>query len=114
VARLVERSRPESCSGRIFRNLWTRVSGALVEETDRRHRRGSTVFTLVVEAIVGAIWPTSASTSRTGRYALEMPLRDFGGTTQLLPWWGGACMLLIYGIALGVLGTFTTLRSDVT
>jgi hypothetical protein len=69
-----------------------------------------------VEAIVGAIGPT------LGEYlpgqaatALEDAARtNFGGTTQLLPWWGGACMLLIYGIALAFLGTFTTLRSDVT
>ena len=75
------------------------------------------VFTLVVESIIGAIWPT------IGEYlpgqaatALEDAARtNFGGgTTQLLPWWGGAIMLLIYGIALAFLGTSTTLRSDIT
>ena len=75
------------------------------------------VFTLVVESIVGAIWPT------IGEYlpgqaatALEDAARtNFGGgTTQLLPWWGGAIMLLIYGVALAFIGTFTTLRSDIT
>jgi hypothetical protein len=75
------------------------------------------VFTLIVEAIIGAIWPT------IGEYlpgqaatALEDAARtNFGGgTTQLLPWWGGAAMLLVYGIALAFLGTFTTLRSDIT
>jgi hypothetical protein len=75
------------------------------------------VFTLVVESIVGAIWPT------IGEYlpgqaatALEDATRTSfgGGTTPLLPWWGGAIMLLVYGIALALVGTFTTLRSDIT
>ena len=75
------------------------------------------VFTLIVESIVGAIWPT------IGEYlpgqaatALEDAARTHfgGGTTQLLPWWGGAGMLLIYGVALAFVGTFTTLRSDIT
>jgi hypothetical protein len=48
--------------------------------------------------------------------ALEDAARStFGGSTsQLLPWWGGAIMLLIYGIALTVVGTLTTLRTDIT
>ena len=75
------------------------------------------VFTLVLESIVGAIWPT------IGEYlpgqaatALEDATRTSfgGGTTPLLPWWGGAIMLLVYGIALALVGTFTTLRSDIT
>ena len=74
-------------------------------------------FTLVIESIVGAIWPT------IGEYlpgqaatALEDAMRtNLGGTpTQLLPWWGGAVMVLIYGTALAAAGTLTTLRSDVT
>ncbi|MGD1012516.1 MAG: hypothetical protein ABR925_08315 [Acidimicrobiales bacterium] len=75
------------------------------------------IFTLVVEPIIGAIWTT------VGEYmpgqaatALEDAARStFGGSTsQLLPWWGGAIMLLIYGIALTVVGTLTTLRTDIT
>jgi len=74
------------------------------------------IFTLVVETIVGAIWPT------IGEYlpgqaatALEDAARTtFRGNSPLLPWWGGAIMLLIYGFALAFLGTFTTLRSDIT
>jgi ABC-type transport system involved in multi-copper enzyme maturation permease subunit len=74
------------------------------------------IFTLVIEAIVGDIWPT------IGEYlpgqaatALEDAARSsFRGNGPLLPWWGGAIMLLIYGIALALLGTFTTLRSDIT
>ena len=75
------------------------------------------IFTLVVETIVGAIWPT------IGEYlpgqaatALEDAARTSfgGGADRLLPWWGGALMLLVYGVALAVLGTLTTLRSDVT
>ena len=31
-----------------------------------------------------------------------------------LPWWGGALLLVVYGVVLAVVGTFTTLRSDVT
>jgi len=74
-------------------------------------------FTLVVETIVGAIWPT------IGEYlpgqaatALEDAARTTfrGGTTELLPWWGGAAMVLVYGVALALVGTFTTLRSDIT
>ena len=74
------------------------------------------IFTLVVETIIGAIWPT------IGEYlpgqaatALEDAARtSFSGNSQLLPWWGGAAMLLIYGVALALVGTFTTLRSDIT
>ena len=74
-------------------------------------------FTLVVETIIGAIWPS------IGEYlpgqaatALEDAARtSFRGTeTQLLPWWGGAIMLLVYGVALAFVGTSTTLRSDIT
>jgi ABC-2 type transport system permease protein len=74
-------------------------------------------FTLVVETIVTAIWPT------IGEYlpgqaatALEDAHRTGfnGGTVQLLPWWGGAVMLVVYGVVLAVLGTTTTLRSDIT
>ncbi len=74
------------------------------------------IFTLVVETIVTAIWPT------IGEYlpgqaatALEDATRTtFGSNNPLLPWWGGAIMLLIYGVALAVVGTLTTLRSDIT
>ncbi len=74
------------------------------------------IFTLVVEAIVGAIWPT------IGEYlpgqaatALEDAARTtLRGNSTLLPWWGGAIMLVVYGVALSLLGTFTTLRSDIT
>ncbi|HVC71531.1 MAG TPA: hypothetical protein VNC61_14855 [Acidimicrobiales bacterium] len=73
-------------------------------------------FTLVVETIIGAIWPS------IGQYlpgqsatALENAGRTtFGETTRLLPWWGGAVMLVVYGVVLSVVGTLTTLRSDVT
>jgi ABC-2 type transport system permease protein len=74
-------------------------------------------FTLVVETIVTAIWPT------IGEYLpgqAATALEDAGrtafnaGTAQLLPWWGGAVMVLLYGIVLSVVGTITTLRSDVT
>ena len=74
-------------------------------------------FTLVIETIISAIWPT------IGEYlpgqaatALEDAVRTSfeNSSTQLLPWWGGAVMLLIYGLALAVVGTFTTLRADVT
>jgi hypothetical protein len=74
------------------------------------------LFTLVVETIVGAIWPT------IGKYlpgqaatALEDAARtSFRGTTPLLSWWEGAIMLCVYGIALSVIGTLTTLREDIT
>jgi hypothetical protein len=74
------------------------------------------LFTLVVEGIVGAIWPS------IGEYlpgqsatALEDAARtSLSAHSQLLPWWGGAIMLLVYGSALCIVGTLTTLRSDVT
>jgi ABC-2 type transport system permease protein len=74
-------------------------------------------FTLVVETIVTAIWPTigeylpgqaATALEDAGRTAFN------GGTVQLLPWWGGAVMVLAYGIVLSVVGTITTLRSDIT
>ena len=74
-------------------------------------------FTLVVETIVGAIWPgigeylpgqAATALEDAGRITLR------GGTTELLPWWGGAIMLVIYGVVLAVVGTLTTLRSDIT
>ena len=74
-------------------------------------------FTLVVETIIVFIWPT------IGEYlpgqaatALEDAARTtFGGASNsLLPWWGGAVMLVVYGVVLSVVGTLTTLRSDVT
>ena len=75
------------------------------------------IFTLVVESIVADVWPT------IGKYlpgaaatALEDAARTSfgGGNTPLLSWWGVAIMLLIYGVALAVVGTLTTLRSDIT
>lgn len=75
------------------------------------------VFTLVVESIIGAIWPTIGE-YLPGRAAtaLEDAARTTigGGTNPLLPWWGGLLMLLVYGIALTVIGASTTLRTDVT
>ncbi|MGP8060695.1 MAG: hypothetical protein ACLP9C_13810 [Acidimicrobiales bacterium] len=73
-------------------------------------------FTLVVESIIVAIWPT------IGEYlpgqaatALEDAKTTIGiGHSSLLPWWGGAIMLVIYGVVLTVVGTLTTLRSDIT
>jgi ABC-2 type transport system permease protein len=74
-------------------------------------------FTLVVETIVAAIWPT------IGEYlpglaatALEDAARSSfeSSNTQLLPWWGGAVMLVVYGVVLSFVGTSTTLRSDIT
>ncbi|MGD0944887.1 MAG: hypothetical protein ABR972_11525 [Acidimicrobiales bacterium] len=74
-------------------------------------------FTLVVESIIVAVWPT------IGKYlpgeaatALENASRtSFGGTsTPLLSWWEGAIMLVIYGVVLAYVGTVTTLRSDIT
>jgi ABC-2 type transport system permease protein len=74
-------------------------------------------FTLVLEAIVGAIWPTigeylpgqaATALEDAGRTTFE------GVNTRLLPWWGGAIMLVVYGVVLALVGTLTTLRSDVT
>ncbi|MGO9333785.1 MAG: hypothetical protein ACLQCU_07015 [Acidimicrobiales bacterium] len=75
------------------------------------------IFTLVVESIVAAVWPTIGEyLPGAAATALEDAARTSfgGGNTPLLPWWGGAIMLLIYGVALAVVGTLTTLRSDIT
>jgi ABC-2 type transport system permease protein len=75
------------------------------------------IFTLVVETIIGAVWPTigeylpgqaATALEDAGKTTLG------GGTVHLLPWWGGALLLVVYGVALAVLGTLTTLRSDIT
>ena len=39
---------------------------------------------------------------------------DGGFEQQLLPWWGGALVLLAYGVVFAVLGTLLTTRRDVT
>ena len=74
-------------------------------------------FTLVIETIVGSVWPT------IGEYlpgqaatALENAGRTTfrGDSSVLLPWWGGAIMLILYGVVLALVGTLTTLRSDIT
>jgi hypothetical protein len=74
-------------------------------------------FTLVVEGIVGAIWPSVGEYLPGGAAtALEDAGRTTigGTTTPLLPWWGGALLLVLYGVVLAVVGTLTTLSSDVT
>lgn len=75
-------------------------------------------FTLVVETIIVAVWPTIGE-YLPGQSATALEdagrIAAFGSTgSQLLPWWGGAVMLVIYGVALSVIGTMTTLRGDVT
>jgi hypothetical protein len=80
------------------------------------------IFTLVVESIIQAIWPTigeylpgQSATALENAARTNLGSGPFGGgTTHLLPWWGGATMLLVYGIALATVGTLTTLRSDIT
>ncbi len=54
----------------------------------------------------------SSSRSVSSTQAARTTFR--GGTTELLPWWGGAAMVLVHGVALNLVGTFTTLRSDIT
>lgn len=74
-------------------------------------------ITLVIEAIVVAIWPN------IGRFLpgqAATAVEDAGktnlgnATVHLLPWWGGVIMLIVYGVALSVVGTMTTMRVDVT
>ncbi len=74
------------------------------------------VFTLVVENIILAIWPTIAE-YLPGRAAtaLEDATRTItANSNPILPWWGGLLMLVVYGVALTVIGASTTLRTDVT
>jgi len=74
-------------------------------------------FTLVLEAIVEAVWPTIGEylPGRAATALEDSAHRTIGiGNSSLLPWWGGAGMLVIYGVVLALVGTMTTLRSDVT
>ena len=53
------------------------------------------------------VQPTSVNVAT----ALEDAARTtFAGNTRLLPWWGGAAMLVVYGVVLSFVGTLTTLR----
>jgi len=73
-------------------------------------------FTLVVETIIAAIWP-SIGEYLPGLAATALddaPRTSFAGPSQLLPWWGGAVMLVVYGVVLAAVATRTTLRSDIT
>ena len=74
-------------------------------------------FTLVVEAIIGAIWPTIGEylPGQAATALEDAAPSTFGGSpAHLVPWWGGALLLVVYGVVLAVVGTLTTLRSDVT
>jgi hypothetical protein len=74
-------------------------------------------FTLVVEPIIGFVWPTPAEylPGQAATALEDAAHRTFGGgTNQLLPWWGGALVVVAYAVILSLVGTFTTLRSDVT
>jgi hypothetical protein len=73
-------------------------------------------FTLVVETIIAAVWPAVGQfLPGLAATALEDAMRtSFSGNTRLLSWWAGALMLVAYGVVLSFVGTFTTLRSDVT
>ena len=72
------------------------------------------VFTLIIENILGAIWPTVGEYMPGGAATavenFNLGVRD----SAILPWWGGAIMLLIYGTALAALSARTTMRSDIT
>jgi len=77
-------------------------------------------FTAIVEPIVVAALP-SVGRYLPGQAALALSSvtakasQGFTGRiVHLLPWWGGGLMLLVYGVALSVLGSLTTLRADVT
>jgi ABC-type transport system involved in multi-copper enzyme maturation permease subunit len=74
-------------------------------------------FTFLVEPLVGLglhaghlddvskFLPTSASSAMTS------PAAPYG---QLLPWWGGALVLLVYAAVFGGIGIVLTARRDVT
>jgi ABC-2 type transport system permease protein len=73
-------------------------------------------FTLVVETIIAAVWPAIGQfLPGLAATALEDAMRtSFSPNTRLLSWWAGGLMLVAYGVVLSFVGTFTTLRSDVT
>lgn len=72
-------------------------------------------FSLVVEGIVGSVLPTVAEyLPSQAATALENAKATVGESGSLLPWWGGAIMVLVYAVGLTVLGVLTTMRSDVT
>ena len=72
------------------------------------------VFTLVIEGIVGGIWPTIGEYLPGGAAQAVENLNVKATNAVLLPWWGGALMLVIYGVALAVVSAMTTLRADIT
>ncbi|HXW34442.1 MAG TPA: hypothetical protein VEJ87_07670 [Acidimicrobiales bacterium] len=65
---------------------------------------------VAVEPSVGEYLPGQAAT------AIENAGRtSFGAaSSQLLPWWGGVILLLVYGVVLAAVGALTTVRADVT
>ena len=78
-------------------------------------------FTAIVEPIIVGVLPGA------GRYLPGQAAQALSSVTanatrgglgnqlvHLLPWWGGALVLLGYGIALSVAGSLTTLRADGT
>jgi hypothetical protein len=72
------------------------------------------VFTLVIEGIIGGIWPVIGEYLPGGAAVAVENLNVKTGSTAILPWWGGAILLLIYGAALAVASAMTTLRADIT
>jgi hypothetical protein len=59
--------------------------------------------------VVAKFLPSQATT------ALVSPPTNAGGfTVTLLPWWGGALVLLGYAVLSGALGAALTLRRDIT
>jgi ABC-2 type transport system permease protein len=73
-------------------------------------------FTLVVETIIAAVWPAIGQfLPGLAATALDDAMRtSFSPNARLLSWWAGGLMLVAYGVVLSFVGTFTTLRSDVT
>jgi ABC-2 type transport system permease protein len=72
------------------------------------------LFTLVVEGIIGGIWPTIGEYFPGGAAAAVENLNIGERSAAILPWWGGVSMLLVYGVVLAVVSAMTTVRADIT
>ncbi len=77
-------------------------------------------LTAVVEPIIVAAWPTvgrwfPSEAARSLETGSSLSRSGFGGgLSHLLPSWEGALVLIAYALALSIVGSMTTLRTDIT
>ena len=71
------------------------------------------VWVVLVEALIVAFLPAVGKWLPGGAASAVLQTVSFTGTTYL-PVWGGALLLLGYGVAFGAVAAATTLRRDIT